>query len=87
MAQHFIYSLECPLFRTFWEDSYSQMMNDVAGENDPQTLTIPHLKVCHNAEHNVFENAAKNSNWTLRRGLPESFLSVCAWWSYLIEQG
>ena len=40
--------------KTFQDDSCLKMMNAVAGENDVQTLTITHLKMHLNAEHNAF---------------------------------
>ena len=37
------------------------MKNSVAGENEFKSLTIPHLKMCLNAEHDTFKKAARQS--------------------------
>ena len=34
-------------------------MNDVAGENEFKSLTIPHLKTCLNVEYDAFKKAAR----------------------------
>ena len=37
------------------------MMNTVSGENELESLNIPHLKMCLNAEYNAFKKAAHKS--------------------------
>ena len=59
MTNYFIFSLACPPFVTFRDDSYSQIMNTVAGVNTFKKLSIPHLKVHLNSECNAFKKAAK----------------------------
>ena len=59
MAHFFIFSSSCPPFNTFRDDAFLQMMNDVSGENEFKPLTIPHLKIFLNAEHNTFKKASR----------------------------
>ena len=59
MAQHFTCSLSLPSLRVFRGEHYLQMMSTVVGDNCFTTLTISHLKVHVNIEHNTFANAAK----------------------------
>ena len=62
MANYFIYSSAYPPFNTFGDESYFQMMNAVAGDKDFKSLTIPHLKIYPNAEHNTFKKIYSQSS-------------------------
>ena len=42
----------------FRDESFLQMINVVARENDLKPLTIPHLKMCLNGEHNSFKKSS-----------------------------
>ena len=61
MSHFFICSSSCPPFNAFREDRFLQMMNAVSVENDFKPLTISHLKICLNAEHNTFEKSARQA--------------------------
>ena len=61
MDHFLIVSSSHPSFNAFRDDAFLQMMNDVAGDIDFKPLTIPHLKICVNAEHDAFKKSTRQA--------------------------
>ena len=65
MSNYFLHTPSYPSFRNVLDPHFINMMQTVAGVNNFVTLTIEHLTVHVNAEHEVLKKGEESSNGVL----------------------